>query len=271
MPGIMRVGGAGTPFNFTVTAYAAAGDIPASGKANDIAVITSVAIPKINSGGIISKPGRIAPTTRSNGDALQSGDLWLVTGLASNFEFVVVNGISVYYQFCFQFTGSAWTPRAAKIYYNNTWVDWGLYLYKAGNECLSVSGGWQATARTIKDFYPALAPGLTKGAAYMTATQDSGGYIGCGVVEVATDMDLTNASTLVFDLEISSAQYWALYVASRNDANYYYSCVASYSSSGALSRALRAINVAAINGSYNVCAALMGAAAGFKIHDVYCE
>ena len=138
MPIMVRCGGgSGASMNYTVKAYAALADLPAAGKTNEIAVITSTAIGAHTF-------AVTQPTARADGTALQAGDVWLATGSQSNFPFNALrkNGLYVYGQFAFQYDGTAWQSVTVKIWYGGTWVDWALLLYHAGNECAGVTGGW---------------------------------------------------------------------------------------------------------------------------------
>ena len=136
-------GGGGAAMNYSVKAYASELVLPASGKANEIAVITSTAIGE-------HQFSVSAPTLRADGSALAAGDVWFSTGSQSNFPFNALKkgGLYVYGQAVFQYDGSAWQAVTAKIWYGGAWVDWMLYLYKAGNECTGVTGGIVGTQTT---------------------------------------------------------------------------------------------------------------------------
>lgn len=134
------LGGGGAKYLFKIKAYENVAAMPASANENDTALITSLAIPSMGSGGIIVSPQ--APTTRTNGAALVAGDVWLVSASQSNFPFAIVNGILVYLRLAFQWDGSAWNELEAYCYYGSAWVPFYLNLYDYGDEFDAVTGGW---------------------------------------------------------------------------------------------------------------------------------
>lgn len=143
--------GGGVRYGTTVKAYATEGAIPASGATNDIAVVTATAVPTLSSGGIIFAPISQIPSVRTNGSALQTGDLWFATGNESNFPFVIVSGVKLYGVACFQWSGSAWVERVAKIWQGSAWVYWSLYLYRYGEEYTDLTGGWDGLTSVSKN------------------------------------------------------------------------------------------------------------------------
>lgn len=186
----------GTTYNYKITAYESSGDIPSSDTANAIAVVTSTAIPAIDSGGIIWKATQ--PTVRTNGSPLVTGDVWIIESYTSNVPFVAVNGIYVYAIGCFQWDGSAWIERVAKCYNGSAWVYIYLHLYYLTNQCASVTGGWQARAWAAFSSTTALAPNITVGSDNVLIYYSSNTNKG-GVYEILSDVDLTPFSTLRFD------------------------------------------------------------------------
>jgi hypothetical protein len=131
----------GASLNYTVKAYAALADLPAAGKVNEIAVITSTAIGAHTF-------AALAPTARADGTALQAGDVWIKTGRPCAVSIDVLakkNGLFVYGQGAYQYSGSAWTQTTAKCYSGSAWVDLWLYLYLSGDEFTALTGGWNAS------------------------------------------------------------------------------------------------------------------------------
>jgi len=180
---ILRRGG-GTSYLFTATAYATAGAIPASGNENDIAIVTSTAIPAIDSGGIIFS--NTQPTLRTNGNALQVGDIWFLTGVNSNFPFVAVNGIYTNARAAYQYNGSSWVSVEAYIYYSSAWMDFYLYLYNYGDEYSDVTGGISVLDNAVK------------GADYLNVYSygSSGSITSLGLAYTANKIDVTEIDTI---------------------------------------------------------------------------
>ena len=74
-----------------------------------------------------------APTTRPDGSARQTGDIWLQLGYSGNIEINAIkkNGIFVYIVRAFQWDGAEWVEKPVKAYQNGNWVDTTYYLFNA--------------------------------------------------------------------------------------------------------------------------------------------
>lgn len=125
--------GGGGGLNFRVLGGTSA---PPSPKENDIWVNTDVKI----SSYVISAT---QPTTHD------SGLVWIPTGTSSTVHFNALkkNAIEVYPQSVKQYIGSEWVQIDAHIYHGGEWVQFSeiikeLYLYKPGDMCIEVTGGW---------------------------------------------------------------------------------------------------------------------------------
>lgn len=81
------------------------------------------------------------------------------------------------------------------------------YLYKAGDQCTSVSGGWVAKALQSRDTYTGRAPSLSKNTTYMSASLNTGDTPGSGVVRTSKTIDFSKYKTLYFDISSASTQY----------------------------------------------------------------
>ena len=134
---IYALSGGGAAMNYSVKAYASELVLPASGKTNEIAVLTTTPVGE-------HQFSVSAPTLRADGSALAAGDVWFSIGGQSNFPFNAVkkNGVYVYAHFANQYDGSAWQAMPAKIWYGGAWVDFDLRLYWEGNEQTLATGGW---------------------------------------------------------------------------------------------------------------------------------
>lgn len=72
------------------------------------------------------------------------GEVWIYNGVNSKVEFNALkkNGIQVYPLRAKQYVGDAFVDAVAMSYRNGKWVDWLTYLYKDGDKCTQVTGGW---------------------------------------------------------------------------------------------------------------------------------
>lgn len=268
--------GGGTTYNYKITAYASSGDIPSSDTANAIAVVTSTAIPAIDSGGIIFKNGSTAPTVRTNGSALQTGDIWFSGGAQSSINFVGVNGIILNGNSCYQYTGSAWVVREAYIRISGAWVLWQFSLYRYGNEQTPITGGWQARGQLLEGGVARL-PTLTKAADRLSITHSAAGNNYAGVVEVANNIDVTFAKKLKIELaHLVGGHAMYLAVTSRSAADYYTNAAVAYKSGSALTRQVIELNVEALSGVYNIAGGIKlvgsyGTSDTLEIYDVHLD
>ena len=98
-----------------------------------------------------------------------------------------------------------------------------LVLYSVGDECLSVTGGWQARGWAETSSSTAYAPTLTLGDTQMTGKYTSSRTYRSGVIEPVNDVDLTNYNTIqiIYDAtggaEGQGTDYIKLMVNDRND------------------------------------------------------
>lgn len=125
--------GGGGGLNFRVLGGATA---PSNPKENDIWVNTEIKIPYY-----------LFDNTEPSG--LAEGAVWIVTGESSDVAFNATekNPIKVYPIGVMQCVGGALSDVFAHIYRNNEWVQFSeiitdLYLYKDGDMCEEITGGW---------------------------------------------------------------------------------------------------------------------------------
>ena len=127
-----------------------------------------------------------------------AGMIWIVIDTFSSGEFNALkeNGIQVYPISAKQYVGGAWVGKTTKIYKNGKWVDWITYLYNAGDECASLTGGWSNRAWRSYDWNTSediRAGTLTKNSTNMKWSMPQWSS---GVVEVLKDIDLTPFTAL---------------------------------------------------------------------------
>lgn len=82
------------------------------------------------------------PTQPEN---MGNGEVWFCTGATSlaAFDALKKNSIMVYPLNANQMVDGALVNVTAKSYQNGEWVDWITYLYKTGDECIDITGGWE--------------------------------------------------------------------------------------------------------------------------------
>ena len=80
------------------------------------------------------------------------GDIWIKTGYSSDgYLNISPDGTMIIYPAeCYQFTDDAGnvSQKSAETYRAGKWHDWGTYLYKEGNQCFEITGGWVTRADT---------------------------------------------------------------------------------------------------------------------------
>ena len=81
------------------------------------------------------------------------------------------------------------------------------YLYKAGDECSAITGGWIAGGLQSRSTYAAKSPSLNKGTSSMSASLNSGDTPSSGVVRASKSIDLAKYKTLYFDMSCTATQY----------------------------------------------------------------
>lgn len=130
---LVQRGGSGGGLNFRVLGGTSK---PSNFKENDIWVNTDI---KITSW--------IFSTTEPVVTADDYGMVWISTGTSSQVEFNALkkNGIQIYSTSAKQYINGVWEQKEAFLYQNADWVQFSwkkLYLYRNGDQCVSVTGGW---------------------------------------------------------------------------------------------------------------------------------
>ena len=126
----------------------------------------------------------------------KKGTVWIITGASSPVAFYALkkNGIMVFPLSAKQYVVDTWTSVTAMSYQNGFWENWLTYLYKPGDECKHLTGGWTATALKSSQHttVSAKAPTITRNGDSIKATVSSGG----GVFHCSEKIDLTDFNTL---------------------------------------------------------------------------
>ena len=130
-------------------------------------------------------------TTQPEG--VKNYDIWIYTADHSNVEFNAMknNGIQVYPISVKQYIGDAWVDKTAKIWKSGEWVDWATYLYKFGDKCVDITGGW--LTRTTSDGY-GMTPSISITAPYMSIS--ASGNSANGVAYTSNKIDISNFNKL---------------------------------------------------------------------------
>lgn len=135
------------------------------------------------------------PTTRSDGTALQNGDIWIVTATESltRFNALKNNSIILSLMRCMQLSGTNFITKTAKIFKNSAWVD---ILQQYLSEGVSFVGN------------PTLISG--NGVANYDSTNGRINFYGTAKNVVfqfgfGTPIDVTNINTVSFDVQITNA------------------------------------------------------------------
>ena len=192
-------------------------------------------------------------TSFVKGDA--TGQVWFPVGTSSPVEFNALkkNGITVYPLSAKQYVSGAWVDKTAKSYQNDAWVDWWKgELYTAGDEWVSITGGWKGVGWAPDSSRPAIAPTVTRANNCLKVYMPSG-HSG-GVLTPAVDIDLTNFTTLTIrsKSDRTSGLWLHLGVIKRSTTYWYNNWVASVSLSDTTDVRTYTVDISALSGSYCV-------------------
>lgn len=198
MPIITRLGGGGSPLNFKVTAYAS---LPASGKENEIAVITETPM----TGWVMQNE---EPTA-------SEGFVWLAVGEESDGAFYADKKqyVKIYPKDVKQYVGGAWTNCEAWIYLNGSWACFStkaIILYKYGS--VGSASSWLATTNgTTAGGIDSFAEDAGAGGLSVTCAGGGSNARG-GDLYIAEMQDLTEVSTLKMKIKrtasATTAKLW---------------------------------------------------------------
>ena len=179
--GFKHGSGGSNPLSFKVIAYATEEALmSATAKENTIGVITGDEI----TSWIFSATEPAEP---------MEGMVWFYTGASSNVEFNALkkNAIQIYPISVKQCAGGAWVEKTAKSYLGGAWIDWATYLYKLGDKCVDITGGWLASKTSDGN---GMVPSITINVPYMSLAAN--GDSANGVVYTANKIDVSKYSKL---------------------------------------------------------------------------
>lgn len=182
--GFKKGAGGANPMNFVVVGGTTA---PANPKENTIWVNTSTDI----SSWVFSATQPESPA---------EGMVWILIDPASSASINVLkkNVLNIYPAAAMQYVGGAWAEKGAMSYQNGEWTGWSttLYLYKPGDTCDSVTGGWVAYNGDSS---------ITKGSASMTVKVTSG--YKSGGAKTSMSIDFTGFNTLISKSKSSTTDF----------------------------------------------------------------
>lgn len=127
------------------------------------------------------------------------GDIWIpysVNGAVINA--VKNGGLMINPMTALQYVGGAWSGVNEMIYPDGKKA---RFLYNAGNECVALTGGWEARAQSYDStFTNIIPPTVKKGATGFTVSM-SVAAARSGVIEIQNDVDLTNVKSVIFEFK----------------------------------------------------------------------
>lgn len=139
------------------------------------------------------------------------------------------------------------------------------HLYKYGDECINLSGGWSAKAWARSSNYKPMTPVVTKGNSSMTvALSGSNSAYTSGAAHMVKDVDMSNHSRLVVKFAsitaagtLNSDNYSVLYVLALNrNVQYTNQSAAESTERFTTSRTVTeyeiAVDISALSGVYDV-------------------
>lgn len=195
------------------------------------------------------------------------GYVWISTSTFSPIEFNALkkNGIMVYPLSAKQYVIGAWVDVVAKIYQGSEWVDWIDYLFNYGNQRYTWS---------CEDMPIAIAGNQAKkkptaqinadGSVKISINYTSGSLITSGAYKIVQEIDLTNATELIFTVkDIYGSVYFSVCPVGADawgiDTNFGGDAVVYGSSIGNKDELVQSLDVSALKGSYTI---IVGVAAG---------
>lgn len=178
----------------------------------------------------------------------EEGMVWITIGDSGSVKMSSPVGgdwITVYPISATQVIGGAWVDKTAKSYQDGAWVSWIRYLYNAGDECIDITGGWEAWTTTAK---------VTKEAdcisVYCTSDPGNNHGFACGTVN---PIDLSSVKEIQFKATATDSSYTALYglgvckTKNSSDKVAYKACI------GSTKNNVLTLDVSSLTGEYFIC------------------
>lgn len=207
------------------------------------------------------------------------GMVWIATGATSSVAFNALkkNGIFVYPNSVKQYVDGAWVDVTSMSYQGGEWKEWLLYLYKEGNECTDITGGWVAKAWRLNSNFTAKVPTLKKQSNRMNIVYSSSDTNTSGAICVEEDVDVTLHKTLYIDYDTENSEYnsgfVSVYVLDR-DSTYLNNSVAQMQLKNQAARRTDSLDISNISGSFAIVispriTSVAGYTQNFNIYNVW--
>ena len=140
------------------------------------------------------------PATRADGSGLQSGDVWIKTANqgAVTFNALKKNALLVMLNNVYQWNGSDWQKKDAKVYQNEDWHLLIIYFYDNGDQCTEITGGYKITKNDSSQ------AAIGDGYIQVGATAANNGLWPASYISTVNKVDITDVSTLRFVGKVAS-------------------------------------------------------------------
>lgn len=208
----------------------------------------------------------------------QEGLLWIKTAAFSSARFNALkkNTLTVYPLSARQYNSGTWEKVTAKIWQNGAWVEWipENALYYHGDECVPVSGGWQARGWKNGSNYGEIIPIIVNRDDHMEITVPSGNVVS-GAVEIKKDQDFTNISGITIDFEVELHDYLPFLMVIDRNATYMGSSVRVINvvgdrvNNGTFTRRTVTLDTSGLSGLYDIVIGFADAWAGTLTEGVH--
>ena len=181
----------GVALNFRVVAYSTESEMSsATPRDNTMGIVTDTKITEW----IISKAAPENPT---------AGMLWIETGETSlgQVDVLKTNSIIICPIAAHQYTAGGWVDRVGKTF-RGTWIAWepeAVYLFRPGNQCTDITGGWNGIDAAAEKLYKYLSIQTDESAWTYTTTEKLVDLTEYGLLSVTVDEYHSNFQVLLLD------------------------------------------------------------------------
>lgn len=194
------------------------------------------------------------------------GMVWFATGTASSAEMNVdkKNTLMLYPVNCKQYINGAWVSKSAKTYLNGAWEEWRIYLYKQGDECTNITGGWVGVQSQLgNSTYPKGTTTKNADNLYLAVNNQSSGFV------TKNTIDVTKYKTLKAVITSSGTIYGAINLIQGT----FYTDYTCHISNPTGQNAELSLDISAMSGEYKIHAGiwLYGGSASLTIHKIWLE
>ena len=201
-------------------------------------------------------------------EPMDEGMVWIYTGTSSPVAFNALkkNGIQVYPISAKQYVSGAWVNKTAKSYHDETWKEWwDGYLYKSGDECVNVSGGWVGSGDGHFGKYG--------DHLYLLPNANQASYVR---TRTAKSVDLSMYNTLKFDIYGSGTfTYIDLQVLDENGSVVSIARLGDMSANASVPRGVYAMDISTLNNPYKIGIEVYGGASptpvGLYVYNICVE